>query len=49
MIITKHNAFMRITSKILEENLIFLGTIQSYARIGKAVLLLHVMKKVVNA
>lgn len=48
LIITKLNVIMLIIGKILEENLIFLIIIhKSYVRIGKLVLLLVNMRKVV--
>jgi hypothetical protein len=46
MSITKHNAFMRITSKISGVNQISSDMIPNFVKIGKVGPLLHVMKKV---
>jgi hypothetical protein len=48
MNITRPNVYTRITSKTSEENLIYLGMIQNYAKIGRVAPSLHAMKKVVK-
>lgn len=48
MIIIRLNAYMRIIFKILDASLIFFDMTLNSVKIGRAVLLLHAMKKAVN-